>query len=139
MKKKQKTQNSYQFLPRPDTADTIAARNAAQNINFTDPVNNVFGAMERDIENADFGDEQLPEGIKSRIKYGRMFNLKQAKGAALADATARQEMAKTGNLMNIASMTQSPLVQSGSTQTMSDPMGAITGLLMAGGQTAAAF
>jgi len=139
MKKKQKTQNSYQFLPRPETADTIAARNALQNINFTDPVNNVFGAMQRDIENMDFGDEKLPEGVQERVKYARMMRLKQDKGAALADATARQEMAKTGNLMNMAQMTQSPLVQSGSTQTVSDPMSLITGLAMAGGQTAAAF
>lgn len=139
MKKKQKAQNSYQFLPRPETADTIAARNALQNINFTDPVNNVFGAMQRDIENMDFGDEKLPEGVQERVKYARTMRLKQDKGAALADATARQEMAKTGNLMNMAQMTQSPLVQSGSTQTVSDPMSLITGLAMAGGQTAAAF
>ena len=139
MKKKTKTKNDYQFLARPDTADTIAARNALQNINFTDPVNNVFGAMQRDIENMDFGDEKLPEGVQERVKYARMMRLKQDKGAALADATARQEMAKTGNLMNMAQMTQSPLVQSGSTQTVSDPMSLITGLAMAGGQTAAAF
>jgi hypothetical protein len=128
MKKKTTQKNTYSYLPRPDTQDTINARSAAQNVDLTSPVNTMYGQMEKDITDDQFYEDALPEGAKEKIKYGRLFNLRQNKGAALGAATSQQEAMKTGNLMNLAGLTQQQLVQTGGTQTVSDPMGLITAI-----------
>lgn len=128
-KKKTKTTNNYQYIPRPDTQDTVNARNAAQNVDLTSPVTTAYGQAEKEINDDQFYEDKLPDGAKEKIKLGRLFNLRQQKGASLGAATAQQEQIKTANLMNIASLTQSPLVNTSSTQSTSDPMGLVGGIL----------
>lgn len=139
MKKKVKQTNDHAYLTPPDTQDTIAARNAARNVDFTTPIVGMYGQAEKDLANMDVGDETMPAGTKEKIRYSRMFNLRNSKAQALAGATAQQEQAKFGNLAQIAGMTAPNLVQTGSTQTVSDPMGAILGAAKVGGNIASLF
>lgn len=100
-------------MPRPETADVIAARNAAKNIDLVSPVLSSYGQLENLVMDDSYYDDDLPEGAKQKAKLGKLFNLKMNKGAALGEATGRQEAARAGNLMGIAGLTQAPLVQSG--------------------------
>ncbi|HEY8560519.1 MAG TPA: hypothetical protein VIL74_09090 [Pyrinomonadaceae bacterium] len=128
-KKKTKTTNTYTYMPKPDTADTQAARAAATNIDLVTPVATQYGQMERDVKDDQFYESELPDGAKEKIKLGRLFNLRQNKGAALGAATAQQEAAKSGNLLNVAALTQPNLVQTGGTTTVSDPWGTFSNVL----------
>jgi hypothetical protein len=142
-KKKTKTQqtttNTYGWQNRPETADTQAARSAIQNVDFSSPIFAQFGQAERDIDEMAF-EPELNEEAKSKIKYGKMFNLRMNKGAALADAKSREEQFKTGNLMSMAGMTAPVMVQTGGTmngtQTTSDPWGTAMGLIGGAGSVA---
>ncbi len=128
-KKTTKQTNTYGWQHRPDTADTQAARAAATNIDLVSPVNTMYGQMEKDISDDQFYEDSLPDGAKEKVKYGRLFNLRQQKGASLGAATAQQEQVKSGNLMNMAQLTSPQLVQTGGTTVQKDPWGTALGLL----------
>lgn len=124
-KKTQTTQtNQFSFLNRPENSDTQAARSAIQNVDFTSPVVHSFAQAEGDINDA-FYEDDLTDGAKEKIKLGRLFNLRQQKGAALSQAKGQEANFKAGNMMSLAGLTQAPLVNTGSsgTQSVSDPMG----------------
>lgn len=123
-KKKVKSTNQVNFATPPETQDVINYRKAAGNVDFSSPINAMYGQMENDVENEEFYDAEMPESARSKIKYARLFNLRQNKGAALGAAKGQEELAKTGNLLNVAQLTRPQMYNSGGTQMVNDPTGA---------------
>ena len=117
-KKKSESTITYQNLQHQGTADEDAYRKKIQNFDFHTPIVNAFGQAEKDINDSVF-EEALPEGVGERIKYGRMFDLRQRKGAALSEAAGAEENARAGHMGNLAGMTQNQWAQSGGTNTQS--------------------
>lgn len=104
-KKKQKNTTSQSFSQQtPDTPDIIKAREGIANVDFHSPIVAQYGQMENEVNNEVF-EEALPDGIKERIRLGKLFNLKMNKGAALSDAASREASFKSGNQMSLAGMT----------------------------------
>jgi hypothetical protein len=117
-KKKSVSTQTYQSLPHVATADEGAYRNSIQGVDFHSPIVNAYGQAENDINDTTF-EEQLPPGVAERIKNGRMFNLRQRKGADLSAAAAQESAFKTGNLGSLAGMTQNQYANAGGTNTQS--------------------
>lgn len=115
-KKKSKTESTatYGYVPHQGTKDEDAYRQSIQNVDFHTPILQAFGQAENDVNNSVF-EEALPEGAAERVRYGRMFDLRQRKGAALSDAASREHAFKTGQAANLANMTQNRFVQTGGT------------------------
>jgi hypothetical protein len=104
-KKAKTTQQSSSTTSVPITQDIINAQNSVnQGADFHSPIVAQFGQMENEVNNEVF-EEALPDGVKERIRLGKLFNLKMHKGAALSDAAAREAAFKTGNQMSLASLT----------------------------------
>lgn len=116
-KKKQRTTSTatYGNVAHSGTADEAAYRAEIGAADFSTPIVNAFGQAENDINDTVF-EEALPEGVAEKIKYGRMFDLRQRKGAALSDAKAREHDWKAGKRGHLAGMTQDHFVQTGGTQ-----------------------
>lgn len=117
MGKKKSTQTStatYGYVPHQATADEDAWRKYIQGVDFSTPVLNSYGQMANEVNDTMFED-QLPPGVAEQIKYGRMFDLNQRKGAALSNAKASEAQFKSGAMGGLASMTQNPFVQTGGT------------------------
>lgn len=117
-KKRTKTTASYGYVPHQGTADEAAYRNSLQGADFSSPIVNAFGQAEKDINDSVFEDE-LPAGAGERIKHGRLFDLRQRKGAALSQAAGEEARFKSQGLGTLAGMTQNPFVQTGGTSTQS--------------------
>ena len=119
MGKKKTTQtNTYQYLQKPETKDTSALRALIEKADFTTPVVNAYGQLEKQIGD-EYYEDTLPEEAVNRIRAGKLFNLKQQKGADLANATTRQHEYKTANMAALAAGTAPQLVQTGGTATQS--------------------
>lgn len=131
-KKKSQTQSTatYGNVAHSATADENAWRNSIQNVDFHTPIANAYGQAENDVNDTTFEDT-LPAGVAERIKYGRMFDLRQRKGAALGQAASQEAAFKSGQQGHLAELTQNPFVQTGgsSNSTVSDPWG--TGIQIA--------
>lgn len=108
------TTATYTPLPHVATADENAYRDSVQNADFHSGIVNAYGQAANDINDTTF-EEALPAGAAERIKYGRMFNLQQQKGAALSDAASREAQFKSAGMGNLAGMTQSQYAQTGGT------------------------
>jgi len=125
-KKKTETKSTvdYTQIAPKDTPDTIAARAAIQNVDYTSPVLGAYGQIEKNIDEAQL-DTDLDNKSKERTKYARMFETQQHKGRDLANAKAAEHQFKTGQQMNLAALTQNRILQSGGTQvqTQSQPWG----------------
>lgn len=123
------SQAQYGYVPHQATADENAWRNSIQNVDFHTPIANAYGQAENDVNDTTFEDT-LPAGVAERIKYGRMFDLRQRKGAALGQAASQEAAFKTGQQGALAGLTQNPFVQTGgsSNSTVSDPWGTAIGI-----------
>lgn len=134
-KSRQTTTATYGWQPHQGTKDEDAYRNSIQAVDFSTPIHQVFGQAENDINDTVFEDSLSP-GAAEKIKYGRMFDLTQRKGAALAGAKGQEHAWKAGQLGNLAGMTQNKFVQTGGTA-MGTQSGASTGELLGFGASMA--
>lgn len=116
-KKTTQTVLHKQIVPQ-DTKDITAWRNHIQNADFSSPVINTFGQLDKQI-----GDEYLPEDLtdesRSRIRSAKLFKNKMDRGMALSDAEAREHQYKTGAMASLAAGTAPQIVTAGGTQTSS--------------------
>lgn len=130
MGSKTTTTNTVDWKRRNDTPDMIEARNAARDIDWVSPLITRQKQDERELTDTVFDDDNLNESAKSKIRFGRLFDLRTRNAAQLAETTGAQEQAKSANLMNIANANQDQLYNSGSTQrTSPGALGIISSIL----------
>ena len=120
-KKTTRTSDTTQTRTVHDTPDIQNYRAAVnQGVDLTTPITHSYGRAEDAINNQIF-EQDLPEGVKERVRLSQIFNLNQDRGAALAAAKQQEHMARTGNLGALAGMTAGTTQTGHGTETTVEP------------------
>jgi len=115
-KQKARTTTTATFEDRKHsaTADEATARNTVANADFSTPIVGAFGQAEKALNNQ-YYEEDLPEGVESQVRAGRLFDLNMQKAGALSAAKSQEHQAKSGGQLALAGMTQDKTLQTGGT------------------------